>query len=50
VHAVEGRRIQRLDVEDTAQMFMRTENDVLGTVDLSWSIDKTVDYFVRICC
>jgi predicted dehydrogenase len=50
VHAVEGRRVQRLEVEDTAQMFMRTEQDVLGTVDLSWSIDKTVDYFVRICC
>jgi predicted dehydrogenase len=50
VHAVEGRRIQGLDVEDTAQMFLRTENDVLGTVDLSWSIDKSVDYFVRICC
>jgi predicted dehydrogenase len=50
VHAVEGRRVQGLDVEDTAQMFLRTEQDVLGTVDLSWSIDKSVDYFVRICC
>jgi predicted dehydrogenase len=50
VHAVEGRRVQELDVEDTAQMFLRTEQDVLGTVDLSWSIDKSVDYFVRICC
>jgi predicted dehydrogenase len=50
VHAVEGRRVQGLPVEDTAQMFLRTEQDVLGTVDLSWSIDKSVDYFVRICC
>jgi predicted dehydrogenase len=50
VHAVEGRRVQGLEVEDTAQMFLRTEQDVLGTVDLSWSIDKSVDYFVRICC
>ncbi|MDQ1467935.1 MAG: hypothetical protein QOH10_2350 [Actinomycetota bacterium] len=50
VHAVEGRRVQGLNVEDTAQMFLRTEQDVLGTVDLSWSIDKSVDYFVRICC
>lgn len=50
VHAVEGLRIQGLDVEDTAQMFLRTEQDVLGTVDLSWSIDKSVDHFVRICC
>ena len=46
VHAVEGRRVQGLEVEDTAQMFLRTEQDVLGTVDLSWSIDKSVDYFV----
>lgn len=50
VHAVEGKRVQGLDVEDTAQMFLRTEQDVLGSVDLSWSIDKSVDYFVRICC
>ncbi len=50
VHAVEGRRVQGLAVEDTAQMFLRTEQDVLGTVDLSWSIDKSVDYFVRLCC
>jgi predicted dehydrogenase len=50
VHAVEGRRVQGLEVEDTAQMFLRTEQEVLGTVDLSWSIDKSVDYFVRICC
>lgn len=50
VHAVEGRRVQGLDVEDTAQMFLRSEQGVLGTVDLSWSIDKSVDYFVRICC
>jgi predicted dehydrogenase len=50
VHAVEGRREQGLEVEDTAQMFLRTEQDVLGTVDLSWSIDKSVDHFVRICC
>jgi predicted dehydrogenase len=50
VHAVEGRREQGLEVEDTAQMFLRTEQEVLGTVDLSWSIDKSVDHFVRICC
>lgn len=50
VHAVEGRRVQGLDVEDTAQMFLRTEHGVLGTVDLSWSIDKAVDSYVRICC
>jgi predicted dehydrogenase len=50
VHAVEGRRVQTLGVEDTAQMFLRTQQDVLGTVDLSWSIDKSVDYFVRVCC
>jgi predicted dehydrogenase len=50
VHAVEGRRVQGLDVEDTAQMFLRTEQGVIGTVDLSWSIDKSVDYIVRLCC
>ena len=40
VQVVEGKRIQGLPVEDTVRVFVRTASDVLGTIDLSWSINK----------
>jgi predicted dehydrogenase len=48
VQVVEGKRIQGLAVEDTVQIFAKTEGGVMGNVDLSWSINKNLDYFVRI--
>ena len=40
VMAVEGKRVQHLAVEDTASMLLRTPDGALGTVDLSWSVDR----------
>jgi predicted dehydrogenase len=48
VQVVEGKRIQGLDVEDTVQIFAKTAGGVMGNVDLSWSINKNLDYYVRI--
>jgi predicted dehydrogenase len=48
VHAVEGLRVQPLRVEDTAKLFVRSSAGVLGTVDLSWSINKELDWYVKI--
>ncbi|MFM2429062.1 MAG: hypothetical protein RLZZ511_275 [Cyanobacteriota bacterium] len=48
VQVVEGKRIQGLAVEDTVQIFAKTAGGVMGNVDLSWSINKNLDYFVRI--
>lgn len=48
VQVVEGKRIQGLDVEDTVQIFAKSETGVMGNVDLSWSINKDLDYYVRI--
>jgi predicted dehydrogenase len=48
VMAVEGKRVQRLDVEDTARIFIRSIDGVNGTIDLSWSIDKEVDSYIDI--
>ncbi len=48
VQAVEGKRIQGLAVEDTVRVFVRTASDVLGTIDLSWSINKELDTYVNI--
>jgi predicted dehydrogenase len=48
VMAVEAKRVQRLPVEDTAQLFLRTAGDVPATVDLSWSINKELDSFINV--
>lgn len=48
VQALEGKRIQDLKVEDTVRLFVRTENDVMANIDLSWSIDKESPYFISI--
>ena len=48
VHAVEGKRIQHLPVEDTAQLFVRTAIGAVGNVDLSWSLAKDQDHFLHV--
>jgi predicted dehydrogenase len=45
---VEGLRVQPLPVEDTARLFVRSAAGVMGSVDLSWSINKELDWYVKI--
>jgi len=40
VHVLEGKRSQNLQVEETVAMFVRSMDGVIGSIDLSWSIDK----------
>ena len=46
VQAEEGKRVQRLDVEDTARLYFRTQSDTMGAVDLSWSIHKEQESYI----
>jgi predicted dehydrogenase len=48
VMAVEASRAQHLAVEDTATMLLRTDGGVLGSVDLSWSVDKATDAYLTL--
>lgn len=48
VQAMEGHRIQGLEVEDTAKMFVRSQEGVLGSIDLSWSVSKELPYFIAV--
>lgn len=48
VQAIEGKRTQSKAVEDTVQLFIRSAQGVLGSIDLSWSIHKELDYYLRI--
>ena len=46
--AFEGRRIQDLPVEDTVTLLMRTECGADASIDLSWSINKERDTYIRV--
>jgi predicted dehydrogenase len=48
VEAVEGKRIQGLQVEDTVRLFVRTHSGVLGSIDLSWSLNKELESYIDI--
>lgn len=48
VLAVEGRRIQSVEVEDTASIFFTTVHGVTGTIELSWSVSKERDSFIEV--
>jgi predicted dehydrogenase len=48
IQVVEGKRTQHLAVEDTVRIFAQSSNGVMGNIDLSWSINKELDYYLRI--
>lgn len=48
VQAVEGKRVQSLEVEDTARLFMRSKSGVVANVDLSWTLNKERDSYIDI--
>jgi predicted dehydrogenase len=48
IQIFEGRRVQSVAVEDTVRLFVRNRNSAIGTSDLSWSINKELDTFLRI--
>ena len=48
VQVIEGKRSQDLDVEETVRIFLRSVDNVIGNVDLSWSINKELDRYISI--
>ena len=48
VQCIEGKRIQSLAVEDTVRIHVQTRCGVMGSIDLSWSINKELDWFINI--
>jgi predicted dehydrogenase len=48
VHVMEGKRSQGLDVEETVRISVRSEDGVIGNIDLSWSINKELDRYISI--
>ena len=48
VHAIEGKRSQGLPVEETVHLFVKNHDGVMGTIDMSWSIQKNTESFIDI--
>jgi predicted dehydrogenase len=48
VQVVEGKRVQGLAVEDTVRIFVHSVSGVMGSIDLSWSINKELDSYLNI--
>jgi predicted dehydrogenase len=44
----EGKRSQGLDVEETVRIFVRSQSGILGSIDLSWTIDKELESYLNI--
>jgi predicted dehydrogenase len=48
IQVVEGRRIQDIPVEDTVRVFVRSAKGVMGSIDLSWSLNKELPYYISV--
>ena len=48
IQVVEGRRIQDIPVEDTVRVFVRSAQGVMGSIDLSWSLNKELPDYLSI--
>lgn len=48
VYAAECRRTQALAVEETVRVLVKSTSGVMGSMDLSWSLNKEVDHYLVI--
>ena len=48
LQVIEAKRHQELPVEDTVVLFARTQDGVVGNIDLSWSINKDWPYYISV--
>ncbi|BAM04032.1 Gfo/Idh/MocA family protein [Phycisphaera mikurensis] len=48
VQAIEGKRMQDVDVEDSVTVFCRSRSGAMCTVDLSWSLNKELSTYLSI--
>lgn len=48
IQVIEGKRLQTPRVEDTVKIFVRSNDGVLGDIDLSWSINKEQANYINL--
>jgi predicted dehydrogenase len=48
IRAIQLPNVQKIAVEDTVQLFVRSTRGIPATVDLSWSINKELDSYLNV--
>src|SRR5438445_527335 len=48
IQVVERRRVQDIPVEDTVRVFVRSAAGVMGSIDLSWSLNKELPHYISV--
>lgn len=48
VQAQHGLQVQDIEVEDTCRVYFQSASGVMGSIDLSWSIHKNEDTYIKI--
>jgi len=48
IQVIEGKRSQGLPVEETVHIFVRSNQGVMGSIDLSWTIHKELENYINI--
>jgi predicted dehydrogenase len=48
LQVIEGRRVQDIPVEDTVRLFVRSAAGVMGSIDLSWSLNKELPSYLSV--
>ncbi|MFN0017517.1 MAG: Gfo/Idh/MocA family protein [Pirellulaceae bacterium] len=48
LQVIEGKRVQDIPVEDTVKMYIRSQGGVMGSIDLSWSLNKELPNYLSI--
>jgi predicted dehydrogenase len=48
IQVVEGRRVQDIPVEDTVRVFVKSAGGVMGSIDLSWSLNKELPHYISV--
>src|SRR5437763_3844042 len=48
IQTIEGRRVQDIPVEDTVRVFVRSAAGVMGSIDLSWSLNKELPFYISV--
>jgi len=48
LQVIEGKRVQDIPVEDTVKMYVRSHAGVMGSIDLSWSLNKELPNYLSI--
>ena len=48
IQVIEGLRVQPIPVEDTVKVYVKSVSGIMGSIDLSWSINKELSDYIRI--